>query len=222
MINIFYILPFFIALLAYEGKALTVLGGITGILLAYVVLILRDEKWFLILFFFFVIASIATRYKEDKKSKYEIVKKIRGPEHILANGGVALIATVIGNPFLFIGSLSTSLADTMSSEIGMLSKKKPVMITTFKKTRTGVNGGITRLGNTVALLSAFSLGLLSLIIVPHYSVVLISTVSGFLGMLIDSVIGAVWENRNIIGNNATNFIASLSGGLIACILSYFI
>ena len=45
------------------------------------------------------------------------------------------------------------------------------------------------------------------------------TAGGFLGTNIDSVIGAVFENRGVIGNAGTNFVATAGGGLCALLLS---
>ena len=221
-LNLFFILPFFIALFAYEGKALTISGGITGILMAYLIMFTQNEYWFMAMFAFFVFASIATRHQEKKKEKYEAIRKIRGPNHILANGGVSIIAALAGNPYLFLGSLATSLADTMSSEVGMLSKSKPIMITTFKRTKTGKNGGVTFLGNSVALASSVMMGLFGLLIIPDVKIVVIVAIAGFCGMLIDSLIGAIFENKGHIGNDGTNFVASALGGTIAVALSLFI
>ncbi len=221
-LNLYLVLPFFIALFAYEGKALTISGGITGILMAYLILFTQNEYWFMAMFVFFIFASLATRYQEKKKEKYELIRKIRGPNHILANGGVAMFAALIGNPYLFLGSLATSLADTMSSEIGMLSKSKPIMITTLKKTKTGKNGGVTFLGNSVALAGSVMMGLFGLLIVPDIKIIVIIAIAGFCGMLVDSLIGAIFENKGHINNDGTNFISSAVGGAIAVALSLFI
>lgn len=219
---LFWVLPFFLALLAYEGKALTVTGGITAILVAYLILFTQGISWFLIMFVFFIVASAATRFKEKRKARMDLVQKVRGPSHIIANGGISILGALAGNPYLFLGSIATSLSDTMSSEIGILSKGKPVMITTLKKAKTGVNGAVSNLGNAVALLSAIGVGLMGLTITGDANIVWITAAAGFAGMLMDSLLGALLENQGKIGNNTTNLLSSLFGGLFAVAISLFI
>jgi uncharacterized membrane protein len=42
--------------------------------------------------------------------------------------------------------------------------------------------------------------------------------AGFAGSNVDSLVGALFENRGIIGNAGTNLIATLTGGLLAAAL----
>ncbi len=43
---------------------------------------------------------------------------------------------------------------------------------------------------------------------------------GWIGVNLDSLIGATLENRGITNNNSTNFLASLLGGLIGALVFY--
>jgi hypothetical protein len=95
----------------------------------------------------------------------------------------------------------------------------PVLITTLEPVPKGTNGGITLLGEAAALgasaaiaFSAFFLG------IGNTWMLLAATLAGFLGSNVDSLIGAVLENRGFIGNAGTNLLATLAGGLIALLL----
>ncbi|HJJ82074.1 MAG TPA: TIGR00297 family protein, partial [Methanocorpusculum sp.] len=46
-------------------------------------------------------------------------------------------------------------------------------------------------------------------------VCLISAAAGVAGTNLDSLYGAVLENRGVFGNSGTNLLATLSGGLVA-------
>ena len=120
---------------------------------------------------------------------------------------------------LFVGSVATAAADTLASEIGVIAGE-PYLITDFSRVPPGTNGGVTVLGETVAFFGALILSLLACImgVIPMAFVAAV-TAGGFLGTNIDSVIGAVFENRGVIGNAGTNFVATAGGGLCALLLS---
>ena len=74
--------------------------------------------------------------------------------NILGNSGTAILALALGFPSGFFAAFASALADTLSSEIGILSKRKPVLITTLKQVKPGTDGGVTPLGMIAALVGA--------------------------------------------------------------------
>jgi uncharacterized membrane protein len=46
---------------------------------------------------------------------------------------------------------------------------------------------------------------------------LVTVAAGLVGTNLDSVIGAVLENRGLIGNSGTNLLATLTGGVFAAL-----
>ena len=59
-------------------------------------------------------------------------------------------------------------ADTFSSELGILSKSKPRLLTswTFRRVPPGTNGGVTLVGTLAGFAGAFVIALTSVILVP--------------------------------------------------------
>ena len=118
----------------------------------------------------------------------------------------------------FTTSIAAATADTMASEIGVLSPN-PVMITDPRKiVEPGTDGGISLEGTIASLLSSVSMSMLSfaafLLVIeqnhPLYSSfeinhLYISAFFGFFGSIIDSFLGATLENRGILGNSGVNF-----------------
>ncbi|KAJ5165903.1 hypothetical protein N7492_006199 [Penicillium capsulatum] len=96
-------------------------------------------------------------------------------------------------------------ADTFSSELGILSKSKPRLITslTLREVPPGTNGGVTAAGLAAGLLGAFILALTSAISLPfcaaHGSLqdralwTLAFTLWGALGSVLDSVLGGLLQ-----------------------------
>ena len=224
-----FLLPLLLAVAAIMTRALDYKGIIAGLALAYITLVTQNVFWLIILLGFFVVATWATRCKEKRKLRYKTEKqRIRTVKHVLANGSIAVIMAVLAyhysNPlffFGFIGALATATADTLSSEIGMISSKAPRLVTTFKRVPTGTEGAVSLLGTTAAIAAAAFIGVLGLLVFNSYHVVVIATVVGVAGCFIDSFVGATLETKKYVKNWGTNLIATTSGGLLGVMLSLF-
>ena len=94
-------------------------------------------------------------------------------------------------------------ADTFSSELGILSKSKPRLITApWRAVPPGTNGGVSGTGLAAGLLGAFILSATSALLIPFcndwsfadkskYTLAL--TAAGFSGTLLDSFLGALFQ-----------------------------
>ena len=93
------------------------------------------------------------------------------------------------------------------------------MITTFRKVPIGTNGGVTVTGELVALGGSFIVSMVALgLNVINPMMMIICTITGFVGTNLDSIVGALLENKGFLGNAGTNFLATLGGGLFAIAL----
>ncbi|RLG46355.1 MAG: hypothetical protein DRN92_05435 [Thermoproteota archaeon] len=97
--------------------------------------------------------------------------------------------------FAYIASVSASIADTLSNEIGVLNPSPPRLVTRpWMEVDPGTSGGVSPLGFLVALVAPFLLGSLTRAVgLVGSSPVLFSTITGFFGSLVDSIIGAEWQ-----------------------------
>ena len=181
---------------------------------------------------FFIVGSVCTRYRFEYKEKLGVEQThggARGYRNVFANGGVsaaaALLYGITMNPLfaaMFVGSVATAAADTVASEIGVTGGC-PYMITTLRRVPPGTNGGITLTGEATALaasliisVTAFALGVIDL---PTAA---ICTAAGLVGTNVDSLVGALIENRGYIGNAGTNVLGTLGGGVFALVVSAFL
>ncbi|MBI1974186.1 DUF92 domain-containing protein [Candidatus Micrarchaeota archaeon] len=214
---IIYASPLVVAFGALASRALTLSGVIVGLIMSYAILHYQGPFWLALLYVFFFAGMLATRFKESVKKKLKVAQKTRTYSNALANAGLATVMAYMGNFYGFMGAFAAATGDTLSSEVGMLSKRSPVMITTLRRVKTGTNGGITLLGTAASVLGGLVIGLAAYPIVPEAKTIYIAVMAGFIGSAIDSFIGATLENRNMIKNWATNFICTVGGAGTAII-----
>lgn len=192
--------------------------------------------WLISLFTFLIIGSLATKWKLDEKkllSLEEANEGLRSWKNVLANGGAVSIVAIYN--FLFpgqewiyfaaIASISVALSDTLASEIGSLDTRTR-SITTLQSVPAGTNGGMSPTGTVAALFGAILISVVGVIFSPDDSKIseiqLLSLLSliGWLGCQVDSILGAVLENRGYLGKHSVNFLATFSGSLMAIIFYY--
>lgn len=115
-------------------------------------------------------------------------------------------------------------ADTFSSELGILSKSKPRLITspTLRVVPPGTNGGVTATGLFAGILGATTIALTSIVLLPFCSdgagidiktrvqLFLAVTAWGALGSVVDSILGGLLQASVI--DKRTGKIVEGSGG----------
>ena len=198
--------------------------------------LLGHWTWLIALFIFLIIGSLATKWKlEEKKllSLEEANEGLRSWKNVLANGGAVSLMAVYnfispGEEWIYfaaIASISVALSDTLASEIGSLDTRTR-SITTLQSVPAGTNGGMSPTGTVAALIGAIIISIIGVIFSPEDSTIidinllLMLTLIGWLGCQVDSLLGALLENRGYLGKHSVNFLATFSGSLIAIIFYY--
>ena len=189
-----------------------VIANIVGIAIFY----LGGVNYFYVTVLFFVLAEASTRISSRRT---KVFHKRRTTGNIFGNSGIAVIALALNSQIAFFGALAAALADTLSSEIGMLSKKKPVLITTMQEVEHGTDGGITALGMWSSVFGAAIMGLIHFAWTGSFYFLAVLVVAGTIGSIVDSFFGAIFERNNLLGNTEVNFLGSGAGALIAFLLS---
>ncbi len=188
----------------------------------------KGFEWFLILFLFFIIGLLSTYYGRKKRKKVT-EHKTRDFDNVISNGLVAFTSVLFNFPFIYLGSISAALADTLSSEIGMISSKKPVLFLDPKKTvEPGTNGGVSALGFFAGGVGALIIAVSSYLLYPSFlsadlhdmkfKLLICVFAGGIFGTIIDSILGQLFENKGKMTNGTVNFISTLSAGFFVHLL----
>lgn len=92
-------------------------------------------------------------------------------------------------------ALAESLADSMASELGVMSKGQPRDICTGKRVEKGLSGGVTPLGLGASALGAVLIAAVCLPLRLGGRGFGIVAACGFLGALLDSVMGSLFQAK---------------------------
>ncbi|MCD6189404.1 MAG: TIGR00297 family protein [Thermococcus sp.] len=215
--------------LAYKLKALDGKGIIAAALVGVITIIFGGILPFLALLTFVLLGVFATKYRLAEKIERGIAqegKGIRSWQNVLGNGLAAVMFLLIEyytKQDVFwaatFSSIATANADTLASELGKIFGKAPKMITNLKPANVGENGAISWQGEIIALIGAFTISLFAVVLTTQKVEMLLAvTIGGFMGCNIDSLLGATLENKGIINNHHTNFLATLLGGIIGGVI----
>ena len=207
------VLSILIGGLGYWRRSLSVSGVLAAILVGTLIFGLGGWLWGWLLITFFVSSSWLSHYRQTAKEAVAD-KFAKGSRRdwgqALANGGLgALLAVVYAlypEPLLFaafLGAMGTVTADTWATELGVLSRVPPRLITNGEPVAIGTSGGITRLGMWASAAGGLLIGSLATVLTQAASLVagngwhlvaisypLLAVVGGLAGSLFDSLLGA--------------------------------
>ncbi|KAI5644246.1 integral membrane protein DUF92 domain-containing protein [Phthorimaea operculella] len=149
-----------------------------------------------------------------------------------------------------LGCFACCNGDTWASELGtVLSKSDPFLVTSFKRVPRGTNGGISVIGTFFSTVGGLVIGIAQYLTViyfadgnalmyapPQWPMILFGALAGFLGSLIDSIIGATLQysgldkdgkivshssqtvkhisGRSILDNHSVNLISTVIMGML--------
>ncbi len=206
--------------ISYKKNLLNLEGILIANIVGLAIFILGtwNLSYLFVAILFFIAAEAGTWFLNKKKGKHEI----RTTGNILGNSGTAVIFLALGFHFGFFAAFSSALADTLSSEIGILSKKKPVLITSLEEVPHGTDGGITMLGMLASVLGAGIIAVFHFLLFQNILLFFILIISGVFGSVSDSFFGAVFERKGKLNNAEVNFLGSFCGTCLAILLASFL
>jgi uncharacterized protein (TIGR00297 family) len=199
--------------LGYWRQALTIGGMLGAIVVGTLIFGFGGWQWGLLLIAFFVSSSWLSHYRRgDKETVAEKFAKgsRRDLGQVMANGGLGAILAIAfacsPNALLFaafLGVIGTVNADTWATELGILSRVPPRLITTGEVVPPGTSGGVSWLGTWASVAGALLIGTVALALAQADSLLgnrgwslqvasypWIAVAGGLAGSMIDSLMGA--------------------------------
>jgi len=212
------------AFLAWIARGVNLSGAIAGYAVAFV-LAATDLRLFAALLVVFALVLAATRLGSRRKSQLRTAEPAAGrsASQVMANLGFAgfvVALAPLGWPVLALAALAEAAADTCSSEAGMAFSARTVLITTWKPVSPGLDGGVSFVGTGAAVVAAALVGLTGtvsgLIPTPQLAVVVLA---GFLGAVVDSILGATLERRGWLDNDLVNLLSNGAAVAVAWVMA---
>jgi uncharacterized protein (TIGR00297 family) len=242
--------------LAYVFGSLTLKGALAAALVGAITFGFGGLLPAVLLVLFFLSSSALSQVGvRQKRALMDTFAKGGQRDHgqVLANGSLAAISAMMyalqGEMFWvvsLIGALAAVTADTWATELGVLARRRPRLITSGRAVEAGTSGGVTLEGTLAAAGGAGLIGLAAGFLSKQWVVILVAVVGGVAGAFFDSLLGATvqaiyhcpscdreTERHPIhtcgyrtqllrgwtwLSNDVVNFIASLVGAATALIL----
>ena len=109
----------------------------------------------------------------------------------------------------------------VNTSIGQLLGRRTFLITNFKPVPKGTEGAVSLEGTLAGIVASLVIAALGAA-VGFYSWlgVIPVVVAAFIGTTFESVVGAMLEKRQLLDNEALNFLNTLVGALVAVILMW--
>ena len=220
-------------LLVSTSRDLLDRGGLfAALFVGIVVSLLGHWTWLAVLMTFLIVGSMATKWRFEEKvriSAEEANDGVRGWKNVLANGGMASIVAIVqysygGHEWSYLvlcSAISVAASDTLASEIGSLDPRTRI-ITTLEAVPAGTNGGMSPTGTLAAFYGALLIATVSTVLgaingdgtQPAFLFTTVIVI-GWVGCQVDSILGALLENRGYLGKHSVNFLSTFAGAIIA-------
>ncbi len=222
-----------IAGLSLERHLLDLPGTAAAVVVGLVIGILGHPTWLFVLLVYMVSSFAATKYRFERKLQMGVAEGTRGERswrNVVDNGGVpAAVAAVTGlypaafppgtSGLVFLTAIAVAAADTMASEIGVLSKEAVLITHPHRRVEAGTNGGVSMLGHGAAAFAGAYVAVTGYLLFGAFApstmqvappFLLVPAVLGFVGCQLDSLMGATFELGGRMTKGWVNFLSIAS------------
>lgn len=222
-------LTLILSLMSYKFDLLTKSGCIAAAFMGIIIGLFGSISWLFLLIVFALSGFAATLVGLSKKKEKGLQEGTHGERTYKNVLGVGLPPCIIAILNLathdsyytymtigYIASIAVAAADTAASEIGV-KDPKVYLITTFKRVPVGTDGGISLFGTAISLFAAFIVSLIGwgVIYLSFDWHIIIPTIAGLIGCILDSYVGATLETWGYVSKYGNNCITGVAGALIA-------
>ncbi len=200
-ITLGFIFGIVISFVAFKLGSLNKSGAVAASISGGLIFGFGGLPWAVLLLTFFISSSLLSKAFRERKQKIS-EKFSKGSKRdwaqVAANGGLGALLVICHfiqpdngwSWIAFAGAMATVNADTWATEIGVLSRKSPILITTGERVDPGTSGAVTWLGTGATIAGALLVGVLAAIFSGGLPIILAAAFGGLVGSIFDSVLGA--------------------------------
>ncbi len=188
-----------LALFALYKNKLTIPATILAWILGVTIYYCGKEAAFISLVLTFSLTIITDKMKNKAKNQKSEKRNIK---QIICNILLPTIALILYKIlddktfyYLYFMIICSSLADTMASSIGTLSKKTSFNPINFKPMKSGESGAISILGLSASIIAGVIIGFSYFAFEHNIKIYLLIIIMGFTGSYIDSILGALVQGK---------------------------
>ena len=245
---------------AYAARALTLDGAIAAFLVGGLTFGFGGIPLAVLLIAFFLSSSLLSGLGRSRKQRFAGMFSKSGKRdlgQVFANGGAAVLFAVMyglthENLWFagFVGAIAVATADTWATEIGILSRRRPRLITTGEHVPRGTSGAVSLLGYFAILGGSGLIGSLGWALTHDWRFLPVALLAGGIGSTVDSILGATIQaiflcpeckketeqnpehacgtitqrvrGWNWLRNDQVNFAATIAGALAALLLWFVV
>jgi len=212
-----------LAALAWAVGAATPAGAVVGWILAAALYGAAGGAGLLVLSVVVATTTAATRAGRRRKRALGLAQTHggrRGPAHVLANLGVAVVAALLARitPYrgacevAFVAALASAACDTVATELGQAWGRRPVSLPTLRRVAAGTPGAISLVGTLAGLVAAGLVGLAAGAAgTVGADAALVAITAAFAAVVVESIAGATLA----LGHHARNLGNTALGALLA-------
>lgn len=218
---------------SYAMRMVSLSGFLSGFLIGTTLYTFGGLPLFLTLFVFFFLGSGATKFGYARKKALGVAQEkggARGWKNATANctmgAFAAILAALTPQPYstMFIagvfGAFATAASDTVSSEIGQVLGKHPILITTLRPVPVGTEGAVSIEGTLAGIVaSAILCGVGVAFGTIGWGVAGLCVIAAFVGTTVESYLGATLEQMKLVDNEIINFMNTVVGAGAAMLLT---
>ena len=191
-----------LVLLSVKGRLLTLWGALSAFLLLLDILLLGGYPPAVYIVTVFLLSGLIGGLAKPKKKADK--HPPRGVRQVAANGAVAGVCLLLyglfdGIAFLvaYYAAVAEFFTDTLASDVGVHAKGRPLDLVKRRRTERGRSGGVSALGTAASAGGALACLLFALgagLSLPYAA---IAATAAFLGMLIDSILGSLFQAKYV-------------------------
>lgn len=194
------------AVVTVKARALTLVASLEAVVIILCACVFGG--WFGLTFLlsaYLTIAVVDHILKDRTKSIFHRINQKSGPRDVMqvaANGLPATACILLygltdHRAFLvgFTVALTEALADSLSSDVGVLSKRETVSICRFRRVPKGLSGGVSLLGSAACAGAAMLCALMYYLFFRNPLEALSVLLLGNFGCLVDSVLGDLLQEK---------------------------